>query len=54
MVFTGKLYRLKCLSTNKQYIGSTLKPLRARLQQHEWFYRQMVKEGNNIILLLKF
>ena len=40
MVFTGKLYRLKCLSTNKQYIGSTLKPLRARLQQHEWFYRQ--------------
>ena len=40
MVFKGKLYRLKCLSTNKQYIGSTLKPLRTRLQQHEWFYRQ--------------
>jgi hypothetical protein len=39
MAFIGNLYRLKCLSTNKQYIGSTLKPLRARLQQHECFYR---------------
>jgi hypothetical protein len=39
MSYIGNIYRLKCLSTNTQYIGSTLRSLRTRLHQHEWFYK---------------
>ena len=31
----GRVYRIVCKTTNKQYIGSTIYPLKFRLQRHE-------------------
>ena len=31
----GRIYAILCKSTNKQYIGSTIYPLKFRLQKHE-------------------
>jgi len=31
----GRVYRIVCKSTNKQYVGSTIYPLKFRLQRHE-------------------
>jgi hypothetical protein len=31
----GRVYKIVCKTTNKQYVGSTIYPLKFRLQQHE-------------------
>ena len=36
MVYSnGKIYRVICEETNRQYIGSTCNPLRKRLYEHK-------------------
>ena len=62
----GKIYRIVCNATGKQYIGSTCSPISARLAQHRKSYRkytqqkfhyitsfEILKEGNYEIILLE-
>lgn len=39
----GKIYRILCNKTGKQYIGSTIKELRRRIQSHEHDFRNYQK-----------
>ena len=64
----GRVYKIVCKTTNKQYIGSTIYPLKHRLQKHEKAYTghlrdptkvnycasfDILKENNYEILLLE-
>ncbi len=64
----GRVYKIVCKTTNKQYIGSTIYPLKFRLQKHEKAYIghlrdpikvnycasfDILKENNYEILLLE-
>ena len=64
----GRVYRIVCKSTNKQYVGSTIYPLKFRLQRHEKAFAghlrnpdkvsycasfDILKENNYEILLLE-
>ena len=42
----GKIYKLKCLNTDKVYYGSTTLNLRLRLAQHKYHYK-LYKEGKH-------
>ena len=39
----GKIYRILCNITGKQYIGSTTRPLSERLNQHKQNYKRFLK-----------
>ena len=43
----GKLYLIKCKKTGLGYVGSTIQPLRIRLQKHETDYRGFLQINNN-------
>lgn len=43
----GKIYLMKCNKTNLGYVGSTIQPLRIRLQKHETDYRGYFQINNN-------
>lgn len=62
----GKIYRIVCNITNKNYYGSTTQPLHKRLYQHKSSYKQylngkfnyitsyeIIKEGNFEIILVE-
>ncbi len=44
----GRVYRIVCKTTNKQYIGSTIYPLKFRLQRHEKAYTGHVRDPNKV------
>jgi len=44
----GRVYRIICKTTNKQYIGSTMFPLKFRLQRHEKAYAGHLRNPNKI------
>ena len=43
----GKIYILKHKDSDKQYIGSTIKTLNARLSEHKSAYKKYLKGGYN-------
>tara|TARA_R100000808_G_C2139105_1_gene147080 strand:+ start:355 stop:774 length:420 start_codon:yes stop_codon:yes gene_type:complete len=43
----GKIYLIKCNKTGLGYVGSTIQPLRTRLQKHETDYRGFFEINNN-------
>jgi len=55
----GKIYKIVCNNTNKQYIGSTCFDLSSRLQQHTYFpsnhcvSKEIIEEGNYDIILVE-
>ena len=44
----AKVYSIKCLTTNKQYMGSTIYPLKFRLQRHEKAFAGHVRDPNKV------
>ena len=42
----GKIYKIVCDTTNKQYIGSTTLSLSKRLSKHKTSYTAFLKDGN--------
>ncbi len=44
----GRVYKIVCKTTNKQYIGSTIYPLKFRLQRHEKSFTGHVKDPNKV------
>ena len=46
---TGKIYILKHKDSDKQYIGSTIKPLNIRLSNHKTDYKRYLKGKKNYI-----
>lgn len=68
MSYEGKIYKIVCLNTGLQYIGSTKQPLKQRLSKHvedyyRWKYRKrrfvssfkIIENGNfKIDLLLEY
>ena len=62
----SKIYKIKCLNTNKEYIGSTTEGLNQRLARHKRHYNsylsdnmnyvysfEIIKEGNYTIELIE-
>jgi hypothetical protein len=45
----GKIYMLKCNSTDKVYIGSTCSTLSTRLSKHLYNYKSFINNNNNFV-----
>ena len=44
----GRVYRIVCKTTNKQYVGSTIYPLKFRLQRHEKAFTGHSRDANKV------
>ena len=44
----GRVYKIVCNTTNKQYIGSTIYPLKFRLQRHEKAFSGHLRDPNKV------
>ena len=44
----GRVYKIVCKTTNKQYIGSTIYPLKHRLQKHEKAYAGHLRDPSKV------
>ena len=45
----GKIYRIVCNTTGKQYIGSTTRPLSERLSEHKSDYKRFLNKRHNYV-----
>jgi len=44
----GRVYKIVCKTTNKQYVGSTIYPLKFRLQRHEKAFTGHSRDANKV------